>query len=156
MQTNTETSQQISSSVLNATNRNAVHEVESPNTVEELCRESPRRQLEFPKVMVAWFAEYQYRSLVPIDLPTIRTRKRLSDFRYVMIKIENIARRQQTYVDNPSLLQARQMLSAAMSELPIHDRTQRIYTRRSEHLQWSTIVNILRKKSRLQRISNHE
>ncbi|KAF1785185.1 hypothetical protein GQ600_13558 [Phytophthora cactorum] len=97
-----------------------------------------------------------YRSLVPIDLPTIRARKRLSDFRYVMIKIENIARRQQTYVDNPSLLQARQMLSAAMSELPVHDRTQRNYTRRSEHLQWSTTVNILRKQSRLQRISNQE
>ncbi|KAG6956754.1 hypothetical protein JG688_00011263 [Phytophthora aleatoria] len=97
-----------------------------------------------------------YRSLVPIDLPTIRARKRLSDFRYIMIKIENIARKQQTYVDNPSLLQARQMLSAAMSELPMHDQTQRNYTRRSEHLQWSTIVNILRKQSRLQRISNQE
>ncbi|KAF1788820.1 hypothetical protein GQ600_13624 [Phytophthora cactorum] len=48
------------------------------------------------------------------------------------------------------------MLSAAMSELPIHDRTQRNYTRRSEHLQWATIVNILRKQSRLQRISNQE
>ncbi|KAF1772640.1 hypothetical protein GQ600_26102 [Phytophthora cactorum] len=146
MQTNAETSQQISSSVLNSSNRNAVNEVESPNTVEELRRESPRRQLEFPKVSLIsewellWFGSPStnappYRSLVPIDLPTIRARKRLSDFRYAMIKIENIARRQQTYVDNPSLLQARQMLSAAMSELPIHDRTQRNYTRRSEHLQ---------------------
>ncbi|KAF1785350.1 hypothetical protein GQ600_24854 [Phytophthora cactorum] len=48
------------------------------------------------------------------------------------------------------------MRSAAMSELPIHDRTQRIYTRRSEHLQWSTIAKLLRKQSRLQRISNQE
>ncbi|KAF1787926.1 hypothetical protein GQ600_27552 [Phytophthora cactorum] len=48
------------------------------------------------------------------------------------------------------------MLSAAVSELPIHDRMQRIYTRRSEQLQWSTIANILRKQSRLQRISNQE
>ncbi|KAG6948383.1 hypothetical protein JG688_00015119 [Phytophthora aleatoria] len=134
MQTNAETSQQISSSVLNASNRNTLHEIESPNTVEELRRESPRRQLEIPKgsLTIAWELWWfgspstnapPYRSLVPIDLPTIRARKRLSNFRYAMIKIENIARRQETYVDNPSLSQARQMLSAAMSELPIHDLT---------------------------------
>ncbi|KAF1788812.1 hypothetical protein GQ600_13616 [Phytophthora cactorum] len=67
-------------------NRNAVHEVESPNTVEELRRESPRRQLEFPKVSLTiawelwWFGSPStnappYRSLVPIDLPTIRAQK---------------------------------------------------------------------------------
>ncbi|ETI41357.1 hypothetical protein F443_13407, partial [Phytophthora nicotianae P1569] len=59
--------------------------------------------------------------------------------------------RQATYIDNPTLSQARQMLRAAMTELPIHDRTQHNYTRRAEHLQWSTVVNILRKHSRLQR-----
>ncbi|KAF1786533.1 hypothetical protein GQ600_13163 [Phytophthora cactorum] len=98
MQTNTETSQQISNSVLKlltgmlCTKLNIQH-------CGGISRESRRRQIEFPKVSltIAWESWWlsspstnapPYRSLVPIDLPTIRARKRLSDFRYVMIKFK--------------------------------------------------------------------
>ncbi|EGZ22491.1 hypothetical protein PHYSODRAFT_491414, partial [Phytophthora sojae] len=70
-----------------------------------------------------------YRSLVPMDLPNKNTRKRLSDSRFVMLKIESISRQNNT---NPSLQQARQMLVGAMDILPIGDQTQRNYTRRKE------------------------
>ncbi|KAF1791914.1 hypothetical protein GQ600_1677 [Phytophthora cactorum] len=126
MQTNAETSQQISSSVLNASSRNTVHEIESPNTVEELRRESPRRQLEIPKVMEVWFAEYQCTTLSITGAhrsTDYQSTEKIVQFPLCYDKIENIARRQETYVDNPSLSQARQMLSASMSELPIHDLT---------------------------------
>ncbi|POM68001.1 Hypothetical protein PHPALM_15891 [Phytophthora palmivora] len=118
----------------------------------------------FPKVplMTAWELWWfgcpskgwpPFRALSPIDLPNKNTRKRLSDFRFVMMKIESISRQQTTYRSNPSLHQARQLLSKAMDLLPIEEQAQRKYTRRKEQLQWSTVVNLLRRYKRSQQVN---
>jgi hypothetical protein len=113
----------------------------------------------FPRTTVAlswelwWFGNASHRwppirELVPSDMPSVNTRKRLSDFRYLMKHIEAAAAETGTFTSHPSLHQARAMLANASSQLPVPDRTARGQVRRVEQLQWPTVVNLLRLKTR--------
>ncbi|OWZ00338.1 hypothetical protein PHMEG_00028489 [Phytophthora megakarya] len=97
-----------------------------------------------------------FRSFVPRDLPSTNTRKRLSDFRFVMLKIEAVNQQNGTYHNNPSLDQAREMLRSAMTLLRIGDQTECSYTRRKEQLLWSSVVNLLRRHCRLGRVNTSQ
>jgi hypothetical protein len=100
-----------------------------------------------------WFGNASHRwppirELVPSDMPSVNTRKRLSDFRYLMKHIEAAAAETGTFTNHPSLHQARAMLVKAAGQLPVPDRTARGQVRRVEQLQWPTMDNLLRLKTR--------
>lgn len=116
----------------------------------------------FPKGTIAnawelwWFGNLTkryppIRNLAPADMPDKNKRKRLSDFRFLMTRIESEVIRSGAFVESPSLDEARVMLHSAIQSLHILHHTARNRTRRKEQLQWSTAVNILRKNDKVSR-----
>jgi hypothetical protein len=60
-----------------------------------------------------------FRNLAPADMPDKNKRKRLSDFRFLMTRIESELIRSGTFMENPSLDEARVMLHSVTQRLSI-------------------------------------
>lgn len=113
----------------------------------------------FPKagLLVAWQiwccgnALKRYVPLRRIDSKDLANRnlaKRLSDFRFVMVHLESLAKTANCYVDNPTVEQATVMFETIEEQILPPALSQNRH--RVHQLKWRTYVNILRKNSILQ------
>jgi hypothetical protein len=93
-------------------------------------------------------AELQYpplRILTPADMPTRDSRKRLSDYRFLMRKLEGRLRRDGAWVPEPTLDDCNTMFDAAADEITVPEWTAGQRKRRLTQLKWTTLVKVLRK-----------
>jgi hypothetical protein len=109
---------------------------------------------EFPKVGLRtifqhWFigsnSEPPLRRIKPIDLPK-NQRKRLSDLKWIMQKMETNIKGQNRWTDNPTLLQVNDMFDIGFAGLGLIDTTLTNRTRRLGEMKWNTVVKVLRKQ----------
>ncbi|OWZ21858.1 hypothetical protein PHMEG_0003535 [Phytophthora megakarya] len=91
-----------------------------------------------------------YRFLQWQDLSTTRKRKTLSNYRCMMLEIQNKIP-VNAWIQTPTVSQARTMLQSVVSELSIQDVTPKNRQRRTDQLKWSTALNEIRKNRRVLR-----
>jgi hypothetical protein len=91
------------------------------------------------------------RRVRPGDLTGTNARKRLSDYRFLMLALEAKAREAAIWLDHPTAAQAAAMLTPALVALGLPDQTVRGRMRRLCSLRWGSVVNLLRSHQRLLR-----
>lgn len=83
-----------------------------------------------------------FKFLKPCDMPTTNLRKRLCDFRFLFLYIENIAKEKGIAVETPTLEHCNNVFLSIESDIGLNDQEKR----RFGQIKWSTAVNILRRK----------
>ncbi len=88
-----------------------------------------------------------YRLLKPNDMSTPNLRKRLSDYRFLMGKLEEKLVEQSRWIANANVSQANEMLQlVAPIVLDLNSDTINNRKRRPYQVKWGTMVNLVRKK----------
>ena len=116
-------------------------------------------QFELPKVRVKdmwhlWlFGENTkvlppFKRLQPADFSTKNKRKRLSDLRYLMKRIEARADELGLCYKNPSIHEANEIFRRCSSAIEVEEETPRKRQRRNTQIGWLTVVSLLRKRDR--------
>ena len=82
--------------------------------------------------------------LEPIDMKTINLRKRLSDFRYLMRKIEDIIRQKNALKSNPSVAEVDIMYDIIENDLGLLMNSPSNRRRRVGQMGWRNAVKIIR------------
>ena len=83
-----------------------------------------------------------FRTLTPSDMPDLKIRKRFSDFMVLMRMIRHEIDQQGAWIDRPTMQQANAMFEKGRIAIDIPKPAKR----RSEQLDWSTTLNIKRKR----------
>lgn len=86
-----------------------------------------------------------YRQLEPIDLVSSNQKKRLSDLRFLMGRMEEHLRSEGKYLENHTLQNITLMFETAQEILPAHPSGKGGIQLRPGQVQWRTVVNQLRK-----------
>ncbi len=88
-----------------------------------------------------------YRLLKPTDMSTPNLRKRLSDYRFPMGKLEEKLVEQSRWIANADVSQANEMFQlVAPMVLDLNSETVNNRKRRPYQVKWGTMVNLVRKK----------
>ena len=87
-----------------------------------------------------------FSTLEPTELRTGALKRRLTEFRFMMKRIEEAVKRQGTYTVNPTLEEANRMYEIGKSAIAIPDQTATDRQRRKPQLSWTYVVQIVRKQ----------
>ncbi len=87
-----------------------------------------------------------FRELQPNDMVSKNMRKRLSDYKSVMKKIENEAVRQQIWTDRSTLPEVNEMFFKCVHTLGVDDCLDEVRVRRLSQTNWSTLTTGKRRK----------
>lgn len=99
----------------------------------------------------AWLCSNEEKGYPPLklisskDLATRNLGKRLCDYRFVMLKMEDVVKREGVYIANPSRKEVNEMYQTAILHLHLPAETPSNVERRIDQLRWRTVCNILRK-----------
>ncbi|POM65190.1 Hypothetical protein PHPALM_19137 [Phytophthora palmivora] len=86
------------------------------------------------------------------DMPSRKLRKRLSQLRYVMSKIEKAAASKNLLHDSQNVDEATQVFVACAESVDVDKRTEHSRKRRRGQLSWATVGKLLRKKAKQQNL----
>ena len=89
-----------------------------------------------------------FKNFVREDMPTLSTKKRLSDVNNLMSRIEKKLKADAKWVASPTIAQVNEMFALAGDILEVADETARGRKRRMSQLKWNTHLDLLRKKER--------
>ena len=109
---------------------------------------------EFPSVTLRIFMQYwligdrrlhypPFKTLSPVDLPA-KVRKRLTDAKFAMKKIEALLTAKHEWIINPTVTQIDEMYSSIEAELGVSSNTSLNRQRRIGQLSWRTAVKLMR------------
>jgi len=90
------------------------------------------------------------RIISPVDMSSENKKKRFSEFRFLMGKIEEKVREQGKWKQNPSVAEVNEMLESAISQIGISDKTKKNKPRSLKNMSWTSAANYARgrKKNR--------
>lgn len=80
----------------------------------------------------------------PEDLSSKNLRKRLSDFKFIMQRVEDNAKEKGVWKDRPTELEALEIFEKAGEVIQLPDQTKSGHKRRRGQLSWVSAVNIMR------------
>ncbi len=89
-----------------------------------------------------------FRLLAPIDMPTKNKRKRLSDLRRLMMRIEQAMEDRGLADSNPTPQSSARIFELCKDAVGVEDTTGRGRQRRSDQLVWITVISTLRTHQR--------
>jgi hypothetical protein len=91
-----------------------------------------------------------YHFITPMDCPTQKERKTLSDLKALMNPVEAALKRQALWKNNPTIVEANEMWAAGKGSIAVEAKTAKGRTRRNAQIAWSTQLKEVRKRARLQ------
>jgi hypothetical protein len=97
-----------------------------------------------------------FKNFVREDMPTLSTKKRLSDVNNLMSRIEKKLKADAKWVASPSIAQVNEMFALSGDILEVADETARGRKRRMSQLKWNTHLDLLRKKERRENEDSQE
>ena len=84
------------------------------------------------------------RLVQPTDMVTSNLRKRLSDFKYLFGKVEQLLQETDQWIFPATIEQANTMFQLAGTVIAVPDKTVGAHKRRKIQLSWLSVVDILR------------
>ncbi|KAI8895224.1 hypothetical protein BC833DRAFT_651416 [Globomyces pollinis-pini] len=144
----------------NSANPQAIHQSPiqniQPSSVQQRLASLPA-DFEFPKCppLQAWqlwccgnvsLGYPPFRSFKPHDLPSKNLRKRLSDLRFLMGKVEKAVQTANQFIANPSLEEANSMYEIGKFAISIPEFTEKNRKRRQPQLTWGYVAQKVRKQ----------
>ena len=92
-----------------------------------------------------------YKKFERLDMPTDAAKKRLSDVRSLMGRLEGKLRAENAWIANPSLAQVNEMFARAKDVLAVPEQTSKGRKRRVDQLSWYRHLDLLREKDKKSR-----
>ncbi len=80
------------------------------------------------------------------DMPTLATKKRLSDVNNLMDRLEKKLKEDRRWIANPSIAQVNAMYASAAGVLEVAEATTKGRKRRIGQLKWNSHLDLLRSK----------
>lgn len=82
------------------------------------------------------------------DIADLKIRKRFSDLKYAMTLIQDYLTENGAWIENPTSLQANEMLAIAQEHIGVSVTTPQTRNRRIAQMKWTTVVKEMRKARR--------